>query len=138
MLLRLLDVLDGDEALELAAAVDDQQLLDAVLVQQLLGGLRALVPSAMVMSFLVIIALHRLVEVALEADVAVGEDADRPPVGGHHRQARRSRGAASARAPAASFWSGPTVTGLTTTPVSAFLTLVHLQRLLGDGACSCG
>ena len=30
VLLRLLDVLDGDEALQLAAAVDDQQLLDAV------------------------------------------------------------------------------------------------------------
>ena len=33
----LLDVLDGDEALDLPAVVDDQQLLDAVLVQQLLG-----------------------------------------------------------------------------------------------------
>src|SRR5262249_12189889 len=34
---RLLDVLDGDEALEASGAVDDEELLDAVLVQQLLG-----------------------------------------------------------------------------------------------------
>ena len=34
---RLLDVLDGDEALEVAGAVHDQELLDAVLVEELLG-----------------------------------------------------------------------------------------------------
>ena len=44
VLLRLLDVLDGDQALEEPAAVDDQQLLDPVLVQQLLGGLDAWSP----------------------------------------------------------------------------------------------
>ena len=44
VLLRLLDVLDGDQALEQAVAVDHQQLLDAVLVQQLLGRLRASSP----------------------------------------------------------------------------------------------
>ena len=60
------------------AGVDHQQLLDPVAVQELLrprpGG-----PLRTVMSFLVIIALDRLVEVPLEAQVAVGEDADRPP-----------------------------------------------------------
>ena len=35
--LRLLDVLDGDQADAVAGLVDDQQLLDAVLVQQALG-----------------------------------------------------------------------------------------------------
>ena len=35
--LRLLDVLDGDQADAIAFGVDDQQLLDAVLVQQALG-----------------------------------------------------------------------------------------------------
>ena len=35
--LRLLDVLDGDQADASAGVVDDQQLLDAVLVQQPLG-----------------------------------------------------------------------------------------------------
>ena len=37
--LRLLDVLDGDEADTAVVVVGDQQLLDAVLVQQALGGL---------------------------------------------------------------------------------------------------
>ena len=36
MRLGLLDVADRDEALELAGAVDDEQLLDPVLVQQVL------------------------------------------------------------------------------------------------------
>ena len=35
--LRLLDVLDGDQPDAIAVGVDDQQLLDAVLVQQALG-----------------------------------------------------------------------------------------------------
>ena len=42
----LLDVLDGDEALQQPAAVDDQQLLDAVLVQELLGALERRRPRA--------------------------------------------------------------------------------------------
>ena len=37
----LLDVLDGDQALELVVVVDDQELLDAVLVQDVLRPLRA-------------------------------------------------------------------------------------------------
>jgi hypothetical protein len=44
VLLRLLDVLDGEQALQLVGAVDDQQLLDAVLVQQLLRRLQAQAP----------------------------------------------------------------------------------------------
>jgi hypothetical protein len=51
--LGLLDVLDRDEALEAAVAVDHQQLLDAVLVQQLLGASRPTL-SPTVMSFVVI------------------------------------------------------------------------------------
>ncbi len=33
----LLDVLDGDQALELVVVIDDQELFDAVLVQDVLG-----------------------------------------------------------------------------------------------------
>ena len=41
MLLRLLDVLDRDQADAAVVVVDDQQLLDAVLMQQPLGFLLA-------------------------------------------------------------------------------------------------
>ena len=37
----LLDVLDGDQALDAPVVVDDRELLDAVAVQQLLGLARA-------------------------------------------------------------------------------------------------
>ena len=98
VLLGLLDVLDGDEALELALLVDDQQLLDAVLVQQLLRLGLASTPSGTVTSLRVITALDRLLEVRLEAHVAVGEDADqRLPSG--DRDAGDAVLRASARAP---------------------------------------
>jgi hypothetical protein len=87
VLLGLLDVLDRDQPLQVAAAVDDQQLLDPVLVQELLGPLqrRPLGDGDELLGH------HRvdwLVQVALEADVAVGEDADRPTVAAYHRQPR--------------------------------------------------
>ena len=50
-------------------------------------ALSTLVPSAMVIELLGHHRADRLLEVPLEADVAVGEDPDRPPVGGDHRQA---------------------------------------------------
>src|SRR5205823_13677596 len=77
----LLDVLDGDEALELVLLVDDEELLDAVLVQQLLGlVLRdALAAGDEIAGHHV---LDPLLEVLLEAEVAVGEDPDQPPLAG--------------------------------------------------------
>ncbi len=45
--LRLLDVLDGDQPDTAIIVIGDQQLFDAVLVQQALGGLRS-VPSGTV------------------------------------------------------------------------------------------
>ena len=72
----LLDVLDGDQALELAVGVDDRQLLDLVAVEDLLGlGERR--PDRRGDE---VPARHqrrdRLGDVVLEAEVAVGEDAD--------------------------------------------------------------
>ena len=81
---------------------------------------------------MVIIALHRLLEVALEADVAVGEDADRPPVGGHHRQAgdlvplhQLERGG--------QLLVGADGDGVDDHAGLGLLDLGDLQRLLGDG-----
>src|SRR5688572_1146250 len=84
VLLRLLDVLDGHQALEEPGRIDHEQLLDAVLVQQLLGALERR-PLADGDELLGHHRADRLVQVALEADVAVGEDADRPSVGRDHR-----------------------------------------------------
>ncbi len=85
---RLLDVLDRDQPLEVAGLVDDEHLLDAVLVELGLGlferrplgdGDQVLLGHQLV---------DRLVEVLLEAEVAVGEDADQMPLGVGHRHAR--------------------------------------------------
>ncbi len=69
------EILDGDEPDQLAV-LDDQELLDAVLVEQLLGAVVGdagrhgdQLPGHQ--------HVHRLVEVLLEADVAGGEDAHR-------------------------------------------------------------
>ena len=86
MLLRLLDVLDRDQALHRPRRVDDDQLLDAVLVQKLLG----LFQRGRLRSRHQAGRHHRgdaLLEVALEAHVAVGEDADGLAVM-HDRQPR--------------------------------------------------
>src|SRR5205085_10028787 len=73
----LLDVLDGDEAPELVLLVDDEELLDTVLVEQLL---RLVLRDALAAGDE--IARHHLLdallEVLLEAQIAVGDDADEP------------------------------------------------------------
>ena len=74
--LRLLHVLDGDEADAAILIVDDDQLLDAVLVKQLLGlGLADRLAHRDQ-----VLARHQLIDALLrvggEADVAVGQDAD--------------------------------------------------------------
>ena len=87
MLLRLLDVLDRDEAAQDPGAVHHQQLLDAVGVQQLLRALEA-GPLGHRDELLGHHGADRLLQIALEANVAVGDDADRPTVSRHHGQAR--------------------------------------------------
>ena len=78
--LRLLDVLDGDQADQPVVVVDDQQLLDPVLMQQppgllarhaLAHGDQPLVGHQLA---------HRRLASVREADVAVGQDADQPAV----------------------------------------------------------
>ena len=123
VLLRLLDVLDGDEALEQPAAVDDQQLLDAVLVQQLLRGLDAGALAGRDELRLVIIALtgwSRLRSKRMSRLVRM--PTGRPSAATTGRPEISWRRISSTAA--ASFCSGAMVTGLMTTPVSAFLTLV--------------
>ena len=131
VLLRLLDVLDGDEAPQLAAGIDDQQLLDAVGVQQLLGFFQA-GPLGHGDELLGHHGADRLLQVALEADVAVGDDADRAPVGGHHRQARDLVPLHQLQR------LGQLLVGADGDRVDdhaglGLLDLLHLQRLLGDG-----
>ena len=76
--LRLLDVLDGDQADAIAGGIDDQQLLDAVLVQQALG----FVLVDVLLHGDQVVARHQLIDVLRriggEAHVAVGQDADQP------------------------------------------------------------
>ena len=82
------DVLDGDEPLEHAARVHHRQLLDPVLGQDPLGVVEAgadrggdqVLPGHGL--------ADRLVEVALELEIAVGDDADEPALAVHDRHAR--------------------------------------------------
>jgi hypothetical protein len=75
VLLDLLDVLDGDEALQLEGVVHDEELLDAVPVEQhlrLVEGDADLGGDEILRHHL----LDALLEVPLEAQVAVRDDAD--------------------------------------------------------------
>ena len=74
--LRLLDVLHRDQADAAVLVVDDQQLLDAVLVQQALGLLLSTLSRDGDEPFLGHQLVHRLVRIGGEAHVAIGEDAD--------------------------------------------------------------
>jgi hypothetical protein len=85
---RLLDVLDRDQPLEVAVPVDDQHLLDAVLVELGLGLLQGRPLRDGDQVLLGHQLGDRLVRVRLEAEVAVGEDADQMPFGAGHRHAR--------------------------------------------------
>jgi hypothetical protein len=80
ILRRLLEVLHGDHAAQLEALVDDEHLLDAVLVQEaqhlLLARALAHRDEAVARRH---DGGHRRVEVRLEAQVAVRDDADRLP-----------------------------------------------------------
>ena len=75
----LLDVLDGDQALQHEAVVDDQQLLDLVAVQESRAPLERRADRHREQR----VARHdvgdRPVEVGLEPQVAVRQDADQPP-----------------------------------------------------------
>ena len=73
---RLLDVLDGDQADAAVLVVDDQQLLDAVLVQEALGLVLADALAHRDQPVLGHQLGDRLARIGGEAHVAVGEDAD--------------------------------------------------------------
>ena len=76
------DVLDGDETLEQSAAVDHQDLLDLVLLHQVLAALRGGTRAHRDQALLGHHVADEAVGVALEAQVAVGEDTDRAAVNG--------------------------------------------------------
>ena len=76
---RLLDVLDGDQALQPEIAIDDEQLLDLVPVQDLARGVQRRADRHGEQR----LARHHVArsarfDVGLEPQVAVGEDADQP------------------------------------------------------------
>ena len=75
---RLLDVLDGDEADAFAVLVDDDQLFDAMLVQQAARLVACETPSPDRDDLRVISSADRLARIVGETHVAVGEDADQP------------------------------------------------------------
>ena len=76
---RLLDVLDGDQPLQPEVAVDDEQLLDLVPVQDLARRVERRADRHGEQR----LARHhvgdRAVDVGFEAQIAVGQDADEPP-----------------------------------------------------------
>jgi hypothetical protein len=128
--LDLLDVLDGDEAAQLEGVVDHQQLLDAVPVQQHLGVLDV-DPLAGGHQLGGHDRRDLLVEVPLEAQVAVGEDADQLPL-------LRHRDAADAVLPHEGHGGGELGLRLDGDGVAhhrrlVLLDLVDLGRLLLDG-----
>ncbi len=88
MLAFLQDVLHRDEPLEVELVVDHQHALEAVLVHQLH---RFLARRAFAHRDQLLLrrhdVLHRLVELGLEAQVAVGDDADDLAAVLHHREA---------------------------------------------------
>ena len=80
MLGRFEDVLDGDETAQLAVAIDDQHALEAVLMHQLLRRFEfgALGDRDEPVAFRHDVG-DRLIQVRLEAKVAIGDDADNTP-----------------------------------------------------------
>ena len=95
------DVLDRDQAAQLEGVVDDQHALELVLVHQRLafGRARAFAHRDE-LSRGVMISLHRRVEPGLEAQVAVGDDADHLAAV-EHREAGDAVLLATARSPGA-------------------------------------
>ena len=76
---RLLDVLDGDQPLEPVVAIDDEQLLDLVLVQDLARLVERRADRHGEERVFRHHLVDRAVHVRLEPQVAIGEDADEPP-----------------------------------------------------------
>ncbi len=76
---RLLDVLDGDEPLQPEVLVDDEQLLDLVPVQDLARLVERRADRHGEERVLRHHLADRPLDVGLEAQVAVGQDADQPP-----------------------------------------------------------
>ena len=77
------DVLDGDQTLEDSLRVDHRQLLDPMLGQDPLGVVQAGAHRRGDQLVLGHRLADRLIEVALELEVAVGDDADQPSLAVH-------------------------------------------------------
>ena len=75
---RLLDVLDGDEALQPEVVIDDEELLDFLLMQDLARFVERRADRHRDEVLLRHHVGHGPLDVGLEAQVAVGEDADEP------------------------------------------------------------
>ena len=86
----LLDVLDRDEPLEASGLVDDQELFDAVFVEERLRLLEGRPDRRGDQILLGHEVGDRPVELGAETEVAVGEDALELPLGIHHREAGNS------------------------------------------------
>jgi hypothetical protein len=87
MLAALEDVLHGDQALENAIGVHHRQLLDPVLRQDPLGVVEAGADRRGDEPILGHRVADRLLEIALELEIAVGDDADQPSLSVHDRDA---------------------------------------------------
>ena len=85
---RLLDVLDGDQSLEIARAVHDEELLDAVLVKKLLGLLERRADRGRHEMVLCHPGGDRAIRVRFEPQVAVRQDADELSFAVDHRDPR--------------------------------------------------
>ena len=90
MLPPLEDVLDGDQSLEHALGIHHRQLLDPVPGQNPLGLVQVGADRSGDQLLLGHRVADRLVEVALELEIAVGDDADQPALPVHDRARRRS------------------------------------------------
>ena len=120
---RLQDVLDRDETLELELVVHNENTLEPVAMHEALGVLElgALGHGDQLVALGHDIG-HRLIEIGLETQVAVGHDADDlAPV--EHRQPGDLVRLASVPARRARTWWAGTVIGSLTTPLSKRLTL---------------
>src|SRR5271165_6978744 len=79
----LLNIFDGDEALQVELIVDDEQLFDAVFVKDLLSLFERGADRDGDQVFLGHDLRNRQVRTRFEAQVAIREDADQTSVGGH-------------------------------------------------------
>ena len=116
------DVLDGDEAAQHAFGVHHRKLLDPVPGQDPLRLLERGAHRRRDELLLRHRLVDRLIEIALELEVAVGDDADQPALAVDDRARPRSGNASSAPRPRGAAGPGPSVMGFMIIPLSLRLT----------------